>query len=270
MIDDAISSIWGLMPRLSVEFMGSRGDMLAGLLDLPDDRPRGLVLYAHCFTCSKDSRATSHIARALVDEGFGVLRFDFTGLGDSGGDFADTGFSSNVDDLVAAADWLRKNHGPPELLVGHSLGGAAVLAAAGRIDDSLAVATISAPFDPAHVISQFEQHVDDIMADGKATVKLAGRPFVIKRSFVEDLQEQKKHQPERIRNLRRPLMVLHAPGDTLVSVDEAAKIFTTAMHPKSFVSLDTANHLLTSEADARFAAHMIAAWAVRYLNPVED
>ena len=270
MIDEAIRPNWGRMPTLSIEFVGGQGEMLAGLLDQPDDPPRAWVLYAHCFTCSKDSKATSHIARALVDEGFGVLRFDFTGLGSSGGDFADTSFSSNVDDLLAAADWLRENHGPPELLVGHSLGGAAVLAAAHRIDDALAVATISAPFDPAHVISQFEQHVDDIMTAGKATVKLAGRPFVIKRSFVEDLKEQKKHQAERIRNLRRPLMVLHAPGDTLVSVDEAAKIFTTAMHPKSFVSLDTANHLLTNEADARFAAHMIAAWAVRYLSPPED
>src|SRR5690625_1079959 len=255
------------MPRLSVEFMGGRGEMLAGLLEWPDETPPlAWVLYAHCFTCSKDSKPTSHIARALVEHGFGVLRFDFTRLGASGGDFADTDFSSNIRDLVGAANWLRDHHGAPELLVGHSLGGAAVLAAAHEIDDAAAVATISAPFDPAHVIAQFEGRLDEIMTSGQATVRLAGRPFRIRRSFVEDLRSWTERQQRRIHGLRRPLMVLHAPGDTLVGVDEAGKIFATAMHPRSFVSLDTANHLLTREDDARFAADMIAVWAQRYVG----
>jgi putative redox protein len=246
-----------------VEFPGSQGAPLAGRLDRPDAAPRGWALFAHCFTCSKDTRAAVHIARALAEAGFGVLRFDFTGLGGSGGDFANTHFSSNVDDLVLAADWLRAQHKAPALLIGHSLGGAAVLAAAHRIADAAAIATIGAPVDPAHVADQFGASVRTNEAECAAEVTLAGRKFTVKRAFLDDLNSQ--HQAERIRALRRPLMVLHAPGDEVVPIANASAIFQTALHPKSFVSLDDADHLMTRPRDAAFAAGVIAAWARRYL-----
>ena len=220
-------------------------------------------MFAHCFTCSKDTKAAAYVAQALAEEGYGVLRFDFTGLGGSGGDFSNTHFSSNVDDLVAAADWLRANHGPATLLIGHSLGGAAVLAAATRIADARAVATLGAPFDPAHVTHQFGASLASIEADGQAQVNLGGRPFTIRRSFVDDVNGQA--QAQRIRELRRPLLILHAPGDSVVDMDNARRIFEAALHPKSFVALDGADHLLTRASDARFAARLIAAWASRYL-----
>lgn len=251
------------MPSARIEFTGSLGHPLAGRLDTPDGPVRAWAVFAHCFTCSKDSKAAAYIARALAEAGFGVLRFDFTGLGGSGGDFGNTHFSSNVDDLVAAADWLRAAHGAPALLVGHSLGGAAVLAAAHRIPDTRAVATLGAPFDPAHVTRQFGESMAIIEAQGEARVTLGGREFPVRREFVADVAGQP--QAERIRSLRRPLLVLHAPGDTVVDVDNARRIFEQAVHPKSFVSLDGADHLLTGQADARFAAGIIAAWAGRYL-----
>lgn len=258
------------MPSLRTEFPGSQGAPLAARLDTPDAPgtvPRAWAVFAHCFTCSKDTRAAAHIARALAAAGFGVLRFDFTGLGGSGGDFANTHFSSNVDDLVAAADWLRSAHGAPALLLGHSLGGAAVLAAAHRIPDALAVVTLGAPFDPAHVTHQFGDELQVIAEQGQARVTLAGRPFTITRAFLDDLGGQA--QAERIRRLRRPLLVMHPPQDRVVAIDNAAAIFKTALHPKSFVSLDGADHLLNREADARFAAAIIGAWAGRYL-PAAD
>jgi len=251
------------MPSARVEFTGSLGHPLAGRLDTPDGPPRAWAVFAHCFTCSKDTKAAAYIARALAEAGFGVLRFDFTGLGGSGGDFGNTHFSSNVDDLVAAADWLRAAHGAPALLVGHSLGGAAVLAAAHRIADARAVATLGAPFDPAHVTRQLGDSLPIIEAEGEARVTLAGREFSLRREFLADVTGQP--QAMRIRALRRPLLILHAPGDAVVGVDNARRIFEQALHPKSFVSLDGANHLLTDEADARFAAGVIAAWAGRYL-----
>ncbi len=251
------------MPSIRTEFTGSHGATLAARLDTPDTEPRAWAVFAHCFTCSKDSKAASHIARALATSGFGVLRFDFTGLGGSGGDFSNTHFSSNVDDLVAAADWLRAQHGIPALLVGHSLGGAAVLAAAHRIADARAVVTLGAPFDPLHVTHQFGDDLTVIAEQGQATVTLAGRPFTIKRAFLDDLGGQA--QDARIRQLRRPLLVMHAPQDRVVSVDNAAAIFKAALHPKSFVSLDGADHLLNREEDARFAADVMATWASRYL-----
>lgn len=251
------------MPSSRTEFTGSQGTPLAARLDTPDSPPRAWAVFAHCFTCSKDTKAAVHVARALAAAGFGVLRFDFTGLGGSGGDFANTHFSSNVDDLVAAADWLRSRHGAPALLVGHSLGGAAVLAAANRIPDARAVATLGAPFDPAHVTHQFDQDLGRIAEHGRATVTLAGRPFTVTRAFLDDLGGQA--QGERIRQLRRPLLVMHAPQDRVVGIDNAADIFKVALHPKSFVSLDGADHLLNREEDARFAAGLIAAWASRYL-----
>ncbi len=251
------------MPTERIEFPGSQSTMLAGRLDLPDAAPRAWALFAHCFTCSKDSKAAAFIARALAQHGFGVLRFDFTGLGGSGGDFANTHFSSNIDDLVAAADWLRASHAAPALLVGHSLGGAAVLAAASRVPECRAVATLGAPFDPQHVTQQFGAGLAVIESEGEATLQLGGRPFTIRRGFIDDLAGQS--QLERIRNLRRALMVLHAPGDDVVSVDSARQIFEAARHPKSFVSLDDADHLLSRAEDARFAADLIAVWAARYL-----
>jgi putative redox protein len=254
------------MPSQRIEFPGSQGAMLAGRLDTPDSTPRAWAIFAHCFTCSKDSKAAAFIARALAEAGFGVLRFDFTGLGDSGGDFANTHFSSNVDDLVHAADWLRSEHGAPSLLIGHSLGGAAVLAAAHRVPDCVAVATLGAPFDPVHVTHQFGDGLKRIQRQGQATVQLAGRPFTIKREFLDDLSGQA--QADRIGTLGRPLLVLHAPLDTTVPIDSAHQIFKTAKHPKSLISLDGADHLLTRMADARFAASMIAAWASRYLPPL--
>jgi alpha-beta hydrolase superfamily lysophospholipase len=245
------------------EFPGSQGSVLSARLDAPDASPRAWAVFVHCFTCTKDTRAAVYIARALVNRGLGVLRFDFTGLGGSGGEFANTDFSSNVDDLVAAADWLRAGHGEPALLLGHSFGGAAVLAAAHRIPDCRAVATLGAPFDPAHVVHQFNKELATITEHGEASVTLAGRTFTIRRAFLEDLAGQA--QAQRIRGLQRPLLVLHAPHDETVDVSNARQIFEAARHPKSFLSLDGADHLLTREDDARFAADVIAAWASRYL-----
>lgn len=251
------------MPSQRIEFPGSLGHALAGRLDTPDHAPRAWVVFAHCFTCSKDTKAAAYIAQALAAGGYGVLRFDFTGLGGSGGDFANTNFSSNVHDLVAAADWLRDHHGAPTLLVGHSLGGAAVLAAAGRVADAGAVVTVAAPFDPAHVTHQFGAALQVIETAGEAQVSLGGRAFTIRRSFVDDVNGQAQQQ--RIRALRRPLLVLHAPEDSLVEIDNARRIFEAALHPKSFIALDGADHLLTRAADARFAASIIANWAARYV-----
>lgn len=256
------------MPSSRIEFTGSLGHPLAGRLDTPDGVPRAWAVFAHCFTCSKDTKAAAYIARALAEAGFGVLRFDFTGLGGSGGDFGNTHFSSNVDDLVAAADWLRAGHGEPALLVGHSLGGAAVLAAAHRVSDARAVVTLGAPFDPAHVTRQLGDSIAVIEAEGQARVTLGGREFAVRREFLDDVTGQP--QAERIHALRRPLLVLHAPGDTVVGVDNARRIFERALHPKSFVSLDDADHLLSREVDARYAAGIIAAWAARYLPQTDS
>lgn len=255
------------MPSERIEFVGSLGEPLAGRLDTPDARPHAWAIFAHCFTCSKDSKAAAYIARALSESGFGVLRFDFTGLGGSGGDFANTHFSSNVDDLLAAADWLREQHGAPALLIGHSLGGAAVLAAAQRVADCQAVVTLGAPFDPAHVTHQLGDELQVIEAEGEASVSLAGRQFKIRRAFVEDLNGQP--QADRIRALAKPLLILHAPLDKTVGVDNARRIFETAVHPKSFVALDGADHLLNSAEDAQFAANLIAAWSRRYVPSAE-
>jgi uncharacterized OsmC-like protein/alpha-beta hydrolase superfamily lysophospholipase len=254
------------MPSQRIEFTGSQGDVLAARLDTPDTPgtpARAWAVFAHCFTCSKDTKAAAYIARALAEAGYGVLRFDFTGLGGSGGDFANTHFSSNVGDLVAASDWLRAHHGTPALLVGHSLGGAAVLAAAQQVPDCVAVATVGAPFEPAHVAHQLGPALPLIEANGKATVTLAGRPFTITRGFLDDLAGQE--QTTRIHGLGRALLVLHSPQDAVVGVDNARRIFEAALHPKSFISLDGADHLLTKEADARYVAGLIAVWAARYL-----
>jgi len=247
-----------------VTFAGASGDQLAARLDLPQGKPRAFVLFAHCFTCNKDIFAAARIAGGLAAQGFAVLRFDFTGLGASEGDFANTNFSSNVEDLVRAADFLRESHEAPKLLIGHSLGGAAVLAAAGRVPEALAVATIAAPADPAHVAAHFTEARPEIEAKGEAEVLLVGRPFRIKKQFLEDI-EQQKLEPA-IAGLRKALMVFHAPRDATVGIDNASRIFLAAKHPKSFVSLDDADHLLSRKADAVYVAEVLAAWAGRYLG----
>ena len=246
-----------------VTFPGSQGDDLAARLDLPAGPARAFAVFAHCFTCSKDIAAASRIANALTDVGFGVLRFDFTGLGMSDGEFENTNFTSNTDDLVAAADWLRSVHRAPQLLVGHSLGGSAVLAVAADIPEVRAVATIGAPASPDHVTGVFADSLDEIESEGVACVQLAGRPFTIRQQLVDDLRNHVI--TDRVRTMKRSLLVLHSPIDNTVSIDHAAEIFGAARHPKSFISLDGADHLLSDRNDARFAAAMIGAFADRYI-----
>jgi len=250
--------------RSLIHFPGAFGTPLAARLDLPAQAPLAYALFAHCFTCSKDSLAATRISAALTERGFGVLRFDFTGLGGSDGDFANTNFSSNVADLVAAANWLRAQHQAPAILIGHSLGGAAVLAAAHEIPEAAAVATIGAPYDPGHIRHLFAEAAPAILANGEAEVTLAGRKFNIRKQFLDDLASQSGH--ERIALLRKALLILHSPRDTIVNIENAARIFTAAKHPKSFVSLDTADHLLTGKADAVYVASVLAAWASRYVK----
>ena len=245
-------------------FPGSRGQMLSGRLDSPDTPPRGYALFAHCFTCGKDVVAASRIATALAAQGIATMRFDFTGLGSSDGDFSNTDFSSNLEDLVAAAGHLRAQGRAPALLIGHSLGGAAVLAMAHEVPEAKAIAVIAAPFEPRHVLDLLQSAVPEIEAAGAATVDLGGRPFTIRRRFLDDLENQKQ-QASRIAGLGRPLLVLHAPQDTVVAIDNADHIFTTAQQPKSFVALDGADHLLSRRGDADYAAGLLGAWAARYL-----
>lgn len=249
-------------------FTGSQGDALAARFDRPLHTPRAIALLAHCFTCSKDIAAASRISARLVDAGFAVLRFDFTGLGSSEGEFANTNFSSNVADLVAAADHLRSTHGAPDLLIGHSLGGAAVLAAAAQIPEVGAVATIGAPSDPSHVTGLLDDETRAaIESSGEANVTLAGRQFTIKKQFLEDVQEQRL--TEIVAAMGQPLLVMHSPIDDVVSIDHARTIFDAAKHPKSFVSLDIADHLLTNRDDAAFVADILATWSSRHLDIVD-
>ena len=256
------------MPVQTLEFPNDHGDQLAARLSLPPDgRPVAYALFAHCFTCNRNLNAVRRISQEMSDHGLAVLQFDFTGLGDSEGDFSDTGFSSNVDDLVAAARYLAHHHEAPRVLIGHSLGGAAVLKAAGSIPSSRAVVTIGAPSDPKHVTHLIEDARETIEQTGQATVTLAGRSFLIKKQFLEDLEETRME--ETIRGLRRALLVCHSPIDQTVGIENAARIFQAAMHPKSFLSLDKADHLLSSEADAFYVGRAAAAWATRYLDAPE-
>ncbi|MBA0125107.1 alpha/beta fold hydrolase [Haloechinothrix sp. YIM 98757] len=243
-------------------FDGSRGHRLAAVLDMPAGRPRAFALFAHCFTCSKDVPASARIARSLAESGIAVLRFDFTGLGHSEGEFGNTDFTSNVEDLVHAADHLREHYAAPTILLGHSLGGAAVLAATHRIPEARAVATVAAPADPSHVARLFGSSRAEIERAGEADVTLAGRTFRIRSEFLTDIETQP--QTERVACLDAALLVLHSPTDTLVSVDNARQIFDSARHPRSFVALDGADHLLTRPADAAYVATVITAWASRY------
>src|SRR5215218_1888291 len=253
------------MPTERFQFTGEGGHQLAASLELPDGEPAAFALFAHCFTCGKDTLAAKRISVALAAKGIAVLRFDFTGLGSSEGDFANSTFSSNVADLVRAADHLRDTRKAPAILIGHSLGGAAILAAAGRIPEAKAVVTIAAPSDPAHVTHLFKDHIADIRTQGKVEVQLAGRPFQISREFLEDVAEH--NLMAHIARLHKALLVMHSPTDDTVGVDNATNIFVAAKHPKSFVSLSGADHLLSGKRDAAYVAGVIAAWAERYIEP---
>lgn len=246
------------------DFPNAHGHTLTALLQQPAGEPESYALFAHCFTCSKDSRAARWISDALVGRGIAVLRFDFTGLGSSEGEFANTDFSSNVEDLLAAADHLRNIRRAPVLLIGHSLGGAAVLAAAARIPEAQAVVTIGAPSDPSHVTNLFVDQIAVIRERGVGEVSVGGRHFRIRRDFLDDVAEQRLLDGVAV--LRKALLILHAPTDQVVSIDNASSIFTAARHPKSFVSLDSADHLLSRRGDARYAGDVIAAWAQRYIT----
>ena len=246
------------------DFPNTSGEQLSALLDLPNGTPAAYALFAHCFTCGKDVLAAKRIAERLAASGIATLRFDFTGLGSSEGEFANTTFSSNVADLVAAAHHLRRTRQAPAMLIGHSLGGAAVLAAAGEVPEARAVVTIAAPCDPGHVTHLFKDKVEDIRAQGEVEVQLAGRPFRIRREFLDDVSEKKLDA--RIGNLRKALLIFHAPTDNYVGIENAGHIFQAAKHPKSFVSLDDADHLLSKKNDAIYVASVIAAWAERYLD----
>ncbi|QPF89729.1 bifunctional alpha/beta hydrolase/OsmC family protein [Bradyrhizobium commune] len=252
------------MPTERFQFTGEGGHQLAAALELPDGEPLAYALFAHCFTCGKDTLAAKRISVALAARRIAVLRFDFTGLGSSEGDFANSTFSSNVADLVHAADHLRTTRKAPSILIGHSLGGAAILATAGKIPEAKAIVTIAAPSDPAHVTGLFREHVDAIRAQGEVEVSLAGRPFRIKREFLDDIVEHELIKD--VTGLHKALLVMHSPVDDTVGIDNATRIFVAAKHPKSFVSLDHADHLLTRPADALYAADVITAWASRYVD----
>ncbi|NPT47458.1 alpha/beta fold hydrolase [Paraburkholderia sp. 1N] len=250
------------------EFDGPRGYRLSGKLDLPTSEPQGWAIFAHCFTCGKDSLAASRLARALAARGIGVLRFDFAGVGSSGGSFAKATFAADVEDLVAAGAAMARDGKRVSILIGHSLGGTAVLMAAGEMEGVRAVATIGAPFDVTHVLHQFDpESLRTIEAQGEAQVLLAGRPFVVGKSFVEDLG---RHDlAARVSELRVPLLVMHSPVDATVGIDNAARIFGAAKHPKSFISLDNADHLLTRRTDADYSAALISTWASRFVRSEE-
>ncbi len=248
-----------------IYFQNQDGAMLAAQLDLPNNgKPVAYALFAHCFTCSKNLKAISYISRSLVAEGIAILRFDFTGLGESEGDFSDTNFSSNKDDLISAAEFLGKEYEPPKILIGHSLGGAAVLLAAERIPSTKAVAVINAPSEPTHLIIHLESKREEIEEKGEAEISIAGRTFKIKKQLLEDLEQN--HMEGKIRNLRKPLLILHSPTDNVVGIDNATRIFINAKHPKSFVSLDKADHLLSDQSDSLYAGSLIATWVKKYVN----
>ncbi len=252
------------MPREKLTFTSRQGHTLAAALEVPSQPAQAYAIFVHCFTCSKDIAAASRIARALSDKGIAVLRFDFTGLGNSDGDFANTNFSSNLEDLIEAANYLNTHYEAPSILIGHSLGGAAVLAAAQQIDSVKAVVTIAAPATGKHIEHLFTDHAEEIIANDEAMVDLAGRRFRIKRQFLEDVA--RFNDTEHIVRLNKALLIFHSPLDSMVPVSEASKIYRAAKHPKSFITLDQADHLLTQHKDADYVATMIASWLGRYID----
>ncbi len=252
------------MKSLRIKFLNKKGQYLAARLDLPvDQEPRACAIFAHCFTCNKDFNAVKNISLALTQEGVAVFRFDFTGLGQSEGEFADTNFSSNIEDLMAAADFMSKEYDSPQLLVGHSLGGAAVLLAGLKIDSVKAVATIGAPAEPVHVTHLLDGGKEEIEEKGEASINIGGRAFNFKKQFLEDLRST---ATDHIGKLKKALLVLHSPQDEVVGIKNAEMIYKAAMHPKSFISLDGADHLMTHPRDAQYVGQIIASWALRYLD----
>jgi len=253
------------MKSIKVQFTNKHNESLAARLDLPlGQKPVAYALFAHCFTCSKNLLAVNNISNALTQHGIAVFRFDFTGLGESSGDFADTNFSTNVEDLISAANYLDQNYSAPQLLIGHSLGGAAVIQAAALMDSVRAVATIGAPAEPPHVLHLIKEGIEEIEANGVATVDIGGRPFTIKKQFLDDLLNNTFE--DTIQGIRKALLILHSPQDQIVSIDNAAKIYTSAHHPKSFISLDGADHLLSQKTDSQYTGTVIANWVMRYLD----
>lgn len=247
-----------------IEFPGSQGHLLAARLDEPAGRVKAYALFAHCFTCGKDLQPVNRIAKALNDDGIAVLRFDFTGLGKSGGEFENTNFSSNVADLLAAADYMRQTMMAPALMIGHSLGGTATLVAATQVPEVKGVVTIGSPSNATNVIKQFKCDVETIEREGEAEVKLAGRPFKIRKQFLDDIRGQ--NVTDAVASLKKPLLVCHSPIDETVSIDHAGEIFKAAKHPKSFLSLNKADHLLFSPGSAEYVARSVAAWASSYIG----
>ncbi|WP_380169188.1 bifunctional alpha/beta hydrolase/OsmC family protein [Jannaschia sp. R86511] len=256
------------MAQQDITFTGVHGGRLVGVLDVPDGPVRAWAVFAHCFTCSKDSHAASRISKALAARGVGVLRYDFTGLGESGGDFADATFTSDVANLVAAADHLRGQGRAPTLLLGHSLGGAAVVAAAGSIPEVAAVVTVNAPAHPSHAAHLLAEVTDELAAAGQACVRIGGRSFTVRQALLDDLDSQ-DHR-DRLATLDAALLVMHAPGDEVVGVDNAREMFDQARHPKSFVTLDGADHLLSRREDSTYVAEVVLAWVSRYLPPADE
>lgn len=256
------------MPSTKVEFTNAEGKKLAARLELPiDQHPHSFAIFAHCFTCNKNLTAVRNISRALNLHGIAVLRFDFTGLGDSEGEFGDTNFSSNIQDLIQAAQFLTDNYQAPELLVGHSLGGAAVICAGTQLESIKAIATIGAPFDPAHVRHHFESSLAEIEQNGEAKVNIGGRSFNVKKQFLDDIANQfiKNH----IKELGKALLIAHSPQDKIVEIENAAELYHAARHPKSFVSLDGADHLMSNKRDSQYIGNVIANWADRYIEKTE-
>lgn len=253
------------MSTEKITFENSRGEKLSARIEFPiDQKPHNFAIFAHCFTCNKNFKAVRHITKALSIEGFGVLSFDFTGLGESEGDFSESTFSSSVDDLVCAAEYLKKNHQPPSMIIGHSLGGAAAILAAGQTEEIKAVATIGAPSMPQHVKNLLQDGVEEIRAHGEATVSIGGRPFKIKRQFLDNLENQNLLGV--VQKMRKAFLFMHSPHDRIVGIENAEQLYKAAFHPKSFISLNGADHLLSDEKDACYAGSVIANWAERYLE----
>jgi len=249
-------------------FKNKEGKALSARIEFPvEDKPLAYALFAHCFTCGKDLIASRNISRTLTSKGIAVMLFDFTGLGASEGDFESSDFSGNISDIYAASDFLKENYKAPEIIIGHSLGGAAVLFAAAQLESIKAVVTIAAPFDPYHLTKMLSKDLDKIQEEGKAEVFIGGRPFTINQSFIDDLKAH--NAEETARDLRKPLLILHSPQDETVSIENAAKIYTAAHHPKSFISLDGANHLLSNKRDSEYVGNIIAGWVRRYINAEE-
>jgi len=253
------------MKKEKIHFEGALGDQLSAEIHFPaDDYPHNYVIFAHCFTCNKNLNGVRNIMMGLTKKGFAVLSFDFTGLGQSEGDFSDTNLSSNIEDLLKAAEYLERNYQAPSVLIGHSLGGAAVLMAASKLDSISAIATIGAPSQPDHVLHLIEDSKEEIEMNGEAEVNIGGRPFKIKKQFLDDLKS--KDNLKNIEELRKSILILHSPQDQTVEISNAAAIYDKAHHPKSFVSLDGADHLLTNKEDSLYAGEVIATWADRYIE----